>query len=273
MAWKRAGFSRNSLISCSSSTASSHPATSAKVTFGLVLRHLAGLGLAELHHPAAAALHRVHEEEEDADEEQRSGSRLNSSDVQMRLLLLVDLDVDRRARRRCSSVVSSSAYSCGKATLYSLPSVELAVDLVRAVLDRGRRRPRRRRWPAWNSVRVSSFGLVAAGAASCEAHEQGDGAEERRRRGWRGRVASRCGEATGQAPSAVSLEHADVREVAVPLGDVEAVADDELGRDAEADVPQVLRRSSAGPPARAGRTPRGWPGRGPARLRAQVATA
>src|SRR5690606_26726434 len=32
---------------------------------GLVLGHLTGLGLAELHDPAASALHGVHEEEED----------------------------------------------------------------------------------------------------------------------------------------------------------------------------------------------------------------
>ena len=35
MAWNFAGFCRNSLISCSSSMASSAPATSAKVVFGV----------------------------------------------------------------------------------------------------------------------------------------------------------------------------------------------------------------------------------------------
>ena len=37
MAWNLAGFSRNSLISSSSSTASSAPATSLKVVFGVSL--------------------------------------------------------------------------------------------------------------------------------------------------------------------------------------------------------------------------------------------
>ena len=37
IAWNFAGFCRNSLISCSSSMASSAPATSAKVVFGVSL--------------------------------------------------------------------------------------------------------------------------------------------------------------------------------------------------------------------------------------------
>ena len=45
MAWKRAGFWRKSLISWSSSTASSQPATSAKVTFGSSLDTCRALAL------------------------------------------------------------------------------------------------------------------------------------------------------------------------------------------------------------------------------------
>ena len=55
------GPARNSLISCSSSTASSAPATSAKVTLGSSFDDLLGPGLAELHDAAAAALHDVHD--------------------------------------------------------------------------------------------------------------------------------------------------------------------------------------------------------------------
>ena len=42
---------------------------------GLLLRHLLGLGLAELHDPAAAALHGVHHEQEGADQEQERAGR------------------------------------------------------------------------------------------------------------------------------------------------------------------------------------------------------
>ena len=59
---------------------------------------------------------------------------------------------------------------------------------------------------------------------------------------------------------------ADVGQVAVALGDVEAVADDEVVGDAEPDVAQVGLGLLLALLQRAGRTPRGWPGRGPARF-------
>jgi hypothetical protein len=68
-AWNFFGFSRNSLISCSSSTASSTPATSLKPIFGesgvIALR----ARLAEAHHLRAAALHLVHQEDPEAEQE------------------------------------------------------------------------------------------------------------------------------------------------------------------------------------------------------------
>ena len=61
----------------------------------LVLGHLPGLGLAELHHPAAAALHRVEDEQEQAEQHDHR----QEAEQQGRpdgVLLLVDLEVDRR---------------------------------------------------------------------------------------------------------------------------------------------------------------------------------
>ena len=78
----------------------------------LVLGHLPGLGLAELHDPAAAALHRVEDEQEQPEQQDHR----QEAEQQRRpdgVLLLVDLEVDRRAWRRRARVVSSSAYSCG----------------------------------------------------------------------------------------------------------------------------------------------------------------
>ena len=69
-AWNFLGFSRNSLISCSSSTASSTPATSRKVIFGGVGREALGAGLAEGHHLRAAALDLVQQEDPDPEEDQ-----------------------------------------------------------------------------------------------------------------------------------------------------------------------------------------------------------
>ena len=83
MAWKRAGSWRNSLISWSSSTASSHPATSAKVTVGLVLAHLLGPRLAELHDALAAALEHVHDQQERAHEQHRGQQADTSRPVHM----------------------------------------------------------------------------------------------------------------------------------------------------------------------------------------------
>jgi hypothetical protein len=70
IAWNLAGLSRNSLISCSSSTASSAPGDVGERRLGGVLGHELGLGAAELHDAGAAALHVVDEEEEDHQDQQ-----------------------------------------------------------------------------------------------------------------------------------------------------------------------------------------------------------
>ena len=63
-AWYFAGFCRKSLISCSSSTASSAPATSAKVVFGVSLVISFALDLPKLSTRRAAALHLRHEQQQ-----------------------------------------------------------------------------------------------------------------------------------------------------------------------------------------------------------------
>ena len=60
---------RNSLISSSSSTASSSPATSANVTFGWSLLTRLGLRLAEAHHAAPAALHLAEQDDDEHEDE------------------------------------------------------------------------------------------------------------------------------------------------------------------------------------------------------------
>jgi hypothetical protein len=60
---------------------------------GLVLVHLLGLGLAELHDPAPATLHGVHHEEEDADQQDEGQERLDDRPPD-RVALVVDLDLD-----------------------------------------------------------------------------------------------------------------------------------------------------------------------------------
>ena len=74
-AWNFLGFARNSLISCSSSTASSTPATSRKP----VDRHIGGhplrLALAEAHDPTGAAAHPAHHEDPDRDDHEERKQR------------------------------------------------------------------------------------------------------------------------------------------------------------------------------------------------------
>jgi len=53
IAWNLTGDSRNSLISCSSATASSAPATSAKVTLGWSLDTVLALAFPNVHHPGS----------------------------------------------------------------------------------------------------------------------------------------------------------------------------------------------------------------------------
>ena len=77
----------------------------------LVLRHLPGLGLAELHDSAAAALHRVEDEQEQAEQDDH-GSRLNRRDVQTESSCWsTSSSIGGVASSR--RVVSSSASSCG----------------------------------------------------------------------------------------------------------------------------------------------------------------
>ena len=80
------------MISASSSSASSAPATSANVVFGRVLADELGLALAELHDAVAAALHLVHEEEQQAQDEQ---DRQEADEQRDQQALVVDLDVVR----------------------------------------------------------------------------------------------------------------------------------------------------------------------------------
>ena len=161
---------------------------------GVVLGHLAGLGLAELHDPAAAALHRADEEEEGADRRAPSGRRLNSSDVQ---------------RDSCCWSTVNSMVGLGLADLVGqlvgqllrvgdleLGAVaELALDLVRAVLERG-----------FLDVAVVDGGpeLVERELLPLLTAPQPLGRDDRaplrraaRTRGWCGTDASRCEQATG----------------------------------------------------------------------------
>jgi hypothetical protein len=85
-AWNLTGFCRKSLISCSSSIASSAPATSANVVFGRVLADQLGLGLAEGHDPAAAALHGVEqpEQQQQEDHERQEADQQADQDAVLR---------------------------------------------------------------------------------------------------------------------------------------------------------------------------------------------
>ena len=71
--WNFLGFSRNSLISWSSSTASSAPATSLNVILGASTAMRLARRLAEAHHLGAAALHAVHQVDPEPDEEDERG--------------------------------------------------------------------------------------------------------------------------------------------------------------------------------------------------------
>ena len=73
--WNFWGSRRNSMISCSSSFASSTPATSLKVTFLAWLREELGLGLAERQGLVPAALHLADEEDPEPDEQGEGGHR------------------------------------------------------------------------------------------------------------------------------------------------------------------------------------------------------
>jgi hypothetical protein len=115
IAWNLAGSSRKSLISPSSSTASSAPATSANVTFGSSLLTTLALDLPKLHDPAAAALHLRHEEEEQAEDEHERQDRQEDADEHVARLRVVDL-LDQRAPLAgglASALLSSSPLTCG----------------------------------------------------------------------------------------------------------------------------------------------------------------
>ena len=109
-AWNFFGFSRNSLISWSSSTASSAPGDVLVGHLRRVGRHPLGAALAEAHHLRAAALHLVHQEDPEADQEQDRqeageerppGARPGALRVELDVVLLEDLLVrDLRLRRR-----------------------------------------------------------------------------------------------------------------------------------------------------------------------------
>ena len=97
------------MISCSSSTASSAPATSAKVVLGVSLAIELRLRLAEVEHPAAAALHLRHEQQQQ-DDEDRDRQQVDQEAQQDAVLrdLVVEVSIcrsvfavhGRRSRRR-----------------------------------------------------------------------------------------------------------------------------------------------------------------------------
>ena len=87
------------MISSSSSTASSAPATSANVVLGVSLRDDLGLGLAELHDAGAAALHLVHHEEEQ-DDEQDDRQQVDQQRREQALRRVLAVVALRRARGR-----------------------------------------------------------------------------------------------------------------------------------------------------------------------------
>ena len=194
MAWKRAGSCRNSLISCSSSTASSQPATSAKVTDGSSFDDLLGAGLAELHDPAAAALHDVHDQQERADE-QHVGSRLNEQAGPQRVGLLVGRDLDRRLG--VVQLVDQLVGVLGREGDLVLGVVgQLADDLVVAVLDLGR-------GDLAVVDRLAELGevdLLPLGrpAREPDAHEQDGGADEEVEQGGSRDAFHGAGQATGR---------------------------------------------------------------------------
>ena len=74
--WNFCGSRRNSMISCSSSFASSTPATSLNVTFFCETARQLRLALAERQRLVAAALHLAHEEDPEADEQQDRRPRI-----------------------------------------------------------------------------------------------------------------------------------------------------------------------------------------------------
>jgi hypothetical protein len=87
-AWNFFGFSRNSLISWSSSTASSAPGDVAEGDLRRVDAHPLGPGLAERHDLRAAALDLVHQEDPEADEDDERQQVGQRREPAVRLLAL-----------------------------------------------------------------------------------------------------------------------------------------------------------------------------------------
>ncbi len=131
MFWKRAGFSRKSLISYSSSTASSAPATSAKVTLGWSLLICFGLALpncmTRLPPPCI-----WFSTKKKSPKSRTKGRRLNSSEIQIDSEFFFastssGVPSGPLALRRL--VVSSSAYLDGYFTSYLVPSAKVPLTL------------------------------------------------------------------------------------------------------------------------------------------------
>src|SRR5438874_6814625 len=122
IAWKRDGFSRNSLISWSSSTASSQPATSEKVTFGFSSSCFFARDLPNCRtRPPPCIVFMIRKKNPTSNS---TGNSVNSSESQIDsccsstvILALVWV----------ISVVSSSVYCSGNDTVYSVPSCSLPV--------------------------------------------------------------------------------------------------------------------------------------------------
>ena len=238
MSWNFAGASRNSLISCSSSTASSSPATSANVTFGWSFDSGLARDLPKLMtRPPPWTWFRTNRT---TPRTSTNGSRLSSRLDPARLCPAGRRPRTRRRRRRRSAAVSSSVYPLGEADLVLGAVVRARPWITWSLVEqRRRRRRRRRRGGCSNASRRES---VRAGAA---VEHRDDARALRRRRPrrtmtrLRRRLVTSRSETSGRRrvrPSAGAPVGSDrlgagvlddVGEVAVPLADVEAVADDE----------------------------------------------
>ena len=136
MAWKRAGSCRNSLISCSSSTASSQPATSAKVTEGSSFETCLARDLPNCMTPRPPPC-MTFMISTNAPTSSTIGSTLNSRPVHSESDC-GSVVTSTGGSASCSSSTSSSAYSAGKETRYSvssaiLPTTSWSRSLISAV--------------------------------------------------------------------------------------------------------------------------------------------
>ena len=132
------GSFRNSTISCSSSRASSMPATSSKVTRPSFCGQHAGAALAEAHRAGAGILlHLAHDEEADAEDQQERQRLVEEDQPERRLLGFLGLDLDVAPWISRSVTWASAGRECAEPSpLASLPVMTwLPVALVEVVTD------------------------------------------------------------------------------------------------------------------------------------------